>query len=179
VRRCKSSGAPTLGSRIRSVEHIPSKSCTWSACRHCKMSIQYLDLGKARFLSTKANLLAEIEASAALYCESGKHLDLRPSERRGRLAVCEDIWICKSHDFCLSFVTSTDRDTKCATGIEETHLEEIENTLQAAQVRRLLTFVYLRLTGLSCGNNLLCSLACCNRPYRQIVLSKVQGDNLY
>ncbi len=99
--------------------------------------MQFLDLGKATFVSSKANLLVEITASAGLLCESDRHLDVRPSESWGCLAICEDIWICKSHDFRLSFVTSSDCDTTGSTGIEDKHLEDIENKLETTQVRLL------------------------------------------
>lgn len=101
------------------------------------MSMQYLDLGKARFVSPKTDVLVEITASAGLLCEGEKRLDLRPSTSWGQLAICEDIWINKSHDFRLSFVTSSDRDSIGSTDIEDSHLEEIENRLKAAQVQTL------------------------------------------
>jgi hypothetical protein len=101
------------------------------------MSMQYLDLGKARFVSTKANLLIETKASAGLYCDSGKHIDLKPSESWSDLGICEDIWIRKSHDFHLSFVASLAQSSAYATDIEMKHLEDIEHTLEAAQVQLL------------------------------------------
>ena len=96
--------------------------------------MQYLDLGKARFVSTKADVLVEITASAGLLCEGKKHPDARPSESWAHLAICEDIWICKSHDFHLSFVSSSDRDSTGSTGIDEADLEDIENKLETALV---------------------------------------------
>jgi hypothetical protein len=101
------------------------------------MPLQYLDLGRARFVSTKADVLVEITACAGLLCEGEKHPDARPSESCGQLAICDDIWICKSHDFRLSFVTSSDRDSTGSTGIDEADLEEIENKLERALVRLL------------------------------------------
>lgn len=98
------------------------------------MSMQYLDLGKARFISTKAGVLVEITACTGLLCERGKHLDVRPSESWGHLAICEDIWICKSHDFRLSFISSAGRDPTGSTGVDSADLEDIENKLETALV---------------------------------------------
>jgi hypothetical protein len=105
------------------------------ATEHVAMSLQYLDLGKARFVSSKADVLAEITASAGLFCQDEKHLDVRPNESWGRLTVHEDVWINKSHDFHLSCVLSSDHDSTGSPRIEEKYLEDIENKLEAAQVR--------------------------------------------
>lgn len=115
--------------------------------------MQYLDLGKARFVSTKADVLVEIKASAGLSCESAKRLGVSPGESWACSAIWEDVWICKSHDFRLSFVISSDRDNIRSTGIEDLQLEDIENRLEAAQVRPLIEAVSLLLTELSYGNS--------------------------
>lgn len=99
--------------------------------------MQYVDLGKARFVSLKANVLVEIKASAGLYCKSSKHLALRPKKSWGDLAICEDVWICKSHDFRLSFVACLARSSAYATDIDTKRIEDIEHTLEAAQVQLL------------------------------------------
>lgn len=99
------------------------------------MSLQYLDLGKATFVSSKADVLIEIAASAGLFCDGEKHTDVRPTKSWGQLTMREDIWVNKSHDFRLSFVISSDHGSIGSTAIEEEYLEDIEIRLEAAQVR--------------------------------------------
>lgn len=98
------------------------------------MSMQFLDLGKARFASSRADLLVEITASAGLLCGSDRHLNLNLSESWGTLAICEDIWLCKGHDLQLAFAISFDSYTGGPSGLEDTHLEEIQNELETTQV---------------------------------------------
>ena len=101
------------------------------------MSSQYLNLGWATFVSNKASTLVKIRATAVLHSQIDKHLDVTLGKLHHQLTICEDIWICKSHDFRLSVATSTDPDTTHLTGIGTTQLEDIGKTLQQAQVQFL------------------------------------------
>lgn len=119
------------------------------------MSMQFLDLGKAKFASSRADLLLEITAIAGLLCENDRHSNMSLSESWGTFTICEDVWLCKSHDFRMSFAVSFDSDTGGPSGIEDKHLEDIQNELETTQVILLTETTHLAVADqkLSFGNS--------------------------